>query len=292
MMRLLFPALGLGLALGCSDADPLSYAPTLDGVSADADARLDLVDRDSALAGASDWESAAPGEALDPATGGQAFALEVDGSEISSLEAEATGSGSYSHVTTGAVAVVAADLVALGVVGPPAVAIGIASEGEISQLADNVWYAENSASFGGQQVTAHWTVAWVGVGWLAEMRISDDSGRYDHTLWFNGFLAYGGGLGWWDLYRETGELAGVVEWLGDGENLEFGIAVASGDYAGDWMLYTDVEDTHRIDVWSESLQDSSWVEVLPDRSGEVRLPEYNGGEPGCWGPDLVDTPCD
>ncbi len=280
-------------AVACDPADdPLAYTPTLDAISADADARLALIDRDAALAGASDWDLAPAGEALDGTASADGFRLSLTDAETEAVaDGAPAGIGEYDHVVAGALAAWTANLITAAVVSPPAAAIAVASDGPVEQLADNVWYAENTATVGVTAVTAHWTVAWVGVGWLAEMRISDDSGRYDRALWFNGFVAYGGGLGWWDLYDGEGGLAGVVEWLGDGTNAELGLAATAGANAGDWILYTHLDGVDRIDAWSESLQEPSWVEVQPDQSGGVRLPDFNAGEPACWASDLTNADC-
>ena len=42
-------------------------------------------------------------------------------------------------------------------------------------------------------MTTHLTVAWVGVGWLSEMRITSD--EHDDQLWFNGFVSNDGANG-------------------------------------------------------------------------------------------------
>ena len=287
----ILPALTIGLTVACTPTDDI-IAPMLADVSASADGELSVVDRSSALSGAQDYDQATLGGALDPASGGEGFALSVDGTAITSLESDDEASGTYFNVWTGAAAAAAADLIALGVVAPPAAAIAVATQGTIEEVEPNLWYAENTVTYGGQSVTAHFTVAWVGVGWLAEMRISSTTG-YDHTLWFNGFLAYGGGLGWWDFYMEDGTLGGVVEWLGDGESAaEFGIAATGGDHAGSWILYTFLDEVSRIDSWAEAEQEAAYVFVNPDLSGEVLLPSYNDGAAACWDAGLRDVDCD
>lgn len=278
-----------GLLAACAVDDP---APTLSDVSSQADELVGIVDRTAALEGALDHDLAPIGDpiALDSAPGG--FYMEFDGREISNADDGTAGNtAEYSNFVAGSLAVIAADVVTAATVIPPALAIGVTAQGTITQLEPNVWQAENTVNLGGTDVTGTFTVAWVGVGWLAEMRIT--GGEYDHELWFNGFLAYGGGLGWWDFYS-NGQVAGVVEWIGDGQgNAQFGIGVVAGQYAGNYMSYTFTDDgTARVDAHDEGRAEDAWVQVNPDQTGEVRLPDYNGGAVACWDASFMNAACE
>ena len=280
--------------LACGSGDSVNI-PTLDIVSDDADREIELVDRSVALDGALNWDVAEVGEGIDFAAAPEGFYLKIDAEEVDAIgeDGDVPPPGDYDNFAAAWAAVVWADVITFTVVAPPAIAIAVASDGEITQLEPNVWYAENTVPLNGVNVTTHFAVAWVGVGWLAEMRISSDDGTYDDTLWFNGFLAYGGGLGWWDFYDANGDLGGVVEWIADGQgNAQFGIAALTGDEAGSWLSYAFLEGTALVEAHSGPDNEDAWVFVDADQSGEVRLPDYNGGEPACWDIDLINTPCE
>jgi hypothetical protein len=202
-----------------------------------------------------------------------------------------TGSAGYSNYAAGVLSAMAANLVTTAVVLPPSIGIGIVAQGTITEIDTNVWQAERTIPLGGQDVTGTFTVAWVGVGWLAEMRLTTEDGTWSDDVWFNGFLGHEGAVGWWDLY-DHGELVGVVEWLADGQgNAQFGIAAVGGEHAGSGLNYVFVDNGFaRIDAVAAT-GDHAWVQVNPDQSGEVRLPDYNGGLPACWAPDFTNTAC-
>lgn len=289
------------LALACSG--DLPHTPTLDEIDPSADGALDVVDRDAALAGASEDEAGPVLDLSDPASG---FRMDISGHHVAeeleaagASDAEGDGDGApaepatYQAITTGLLAVGAADLAAALVVGPPAAAIAIALDGEISQVDERLWSATNSVtSAQGVTVTADFNVAWVGVGWLAEMRISSDDGTYDDTLWFNGFVSLEGALGWWDLYAD-GQVVGVVEWIADGEgNGQAGIAATAGAAAGDVLYYLALDGEDHVGYYDASEDFESYVHVDVDRSGEVVLLDRNDSLPLCWDAEYADVSCD
>jgi len=290
----------LALPPACAPVDPLDGVdvPLLADVSGEADAAVDLVSREDALAGALDWDLADPGDALDMAGAPAGFFLDFDGQAITDAAEDAgvpppaAAAPTHEHILAAWAAVVWADLITLSVVGPPAYAIAVAADGTITELDTNVWYAENTVDIADVAYTTHLTVAWVGVGWLAEMRLSSDDGALDHDLWFAGFLAYGGGLGWWDVYQD-GALLGVVEWIADGAgDAEFGMAAVSGPEAGSALAYVFLDDSALVSAHSGPTGEDAWVYMAADRSGEVRIPDWNGGEPGCWDVRLADAACE
>jgi len=284
----------LALFAAC-DTPSASHAdiPVLADVSAQADAQVGLVDRTAALQGATDADVAAKGPALNLNTAPAAFRMTLDASRLSGAD-EGTGrSSTYDNVATGAFAATAAYGLTASILAPEALAIDLVADGHITRIGQNAWQAVRTVPIDGNDVTGTFTVAWVGVGWLAEMRLSSSDGSWNGQTWFTGYLAQGGGLGWWDIY-DHGNLAGVVEWLGDGQgNAQLGIAAVAGDAAGSGLNWLFVDTgAARVDAVDGSTGEQSWVQVNPDASGEVRLPDYNGGAAACWATDRTDTPCD
>lgn len=300
-MRRIALLTNLGL-FACAPTTPAlgTIAPSLDDIASTADAEVDVVDRTAALAGATDAQDADPGSPLDFASLPEGALLDISGGQqLTALEQAADArSNTYDNVITAVLLAGAADLVTAAVVAPPAAAIRIAADGTVTEVAPNVWSATNSVSDGYRTVTGTLVVAWVGVGWLAEMRLDSSDGEYADTLWFNGFVAANGALGWWDLYTADEQLAGVVEWAADGTgNAEFGIAALVGQAAGDVLAYgfSDTGET-LIAYHDASRAEDAWVYVAADRSGELRSPDYNGGSPACWAAEdaeapLVDVTC-
>lgn len=274
--------------LGCEPTDdatePAVDAPRLADLSMQS--QTNLVDRDATLAAAVDFDAAEDGEVIDLAAN-SGFRMDMDGSAITSHNEGLPRM--YTNYTAAVVGVVAADLTTVSVVAAPALAIGIAADGEITQLAPNVWQAVNTVPIAGQDVTAELTVAWVGIGWVSEMRYSNAT--VQDKLWFNGFLAHGNGVGWWDLYDDSDTHAGVVEWISNGTDGEFGIVALAGEHAGDSLIYTSLAGHHRIDHHDASTGADQFIDLQPDLSGSVKLTNYAGAAVSCWDTDFLDTAC-
>jgi hypothetical protein len=284
-----FLALASAIALsGC--AQSTAHYPVLADVSPEADARVDVIDRTVVLADAVDADLAPRGGAMDLADAGAAFAL--DASRMTDTGVEGRSDNPYANVLAGAIASTSAYAITVGVFAPPAIAIGLVAEGQVHRVAENVWQVQRTVPVGGQQVTGTFTVAWVAVGWLAEMRLKTEDGTWNDDLWFTGFVGPQGGIAWWDLY-DRGDLVGVIEWLGDGQgNAHLGLSALDGPHAGSGIswLFTE-EGVARVDAVDGVTEEHAWVQHNADDSGEVRLPEFNEGEPACWDVDLTNTPC-
>lgn len=255
----------------------------------DTTSRTTLVDRSAALDGAVDFDEAEEGALIDFSDPHSGYLMDFDGSAITAHSDEAV-ERTFRNFTAAVVGVTAADLVTASVLAPPAVAIGITSQGDIQQLAPNVWQATNSLQLAdGSTVSGELTVTWVAAGWISEMRYSTDD--VTDALWFNGFLSYQGALGWWDLYDVDGTHAGVVEWATNGIDGEFGMMALSGEHAGDYLIYTALADHYRIDHHDESTLEDSWIDLTPSLAGSVRLPTYNAGAEACWDITFNDVDC-
>ena len=291
MNRILLSTLFICTFIACEEAaPPAAVPPTLDDVSTERSA-LQLVDRTALVAGAVDHHVASAGQLVDLTSEGALMAFTADGAvDTEGVPTERDGTFQYSNIWAGAAALGAAETVRHAVVNPPAVAIAFTANGEITQLEPNVWSATNTIDLPEGPLTTTFTVAWVGVGWLAEMRYSS-AGATD-VLWFNGFLGNEGNVGWWDLYSPNGR-EGVVEWIADGQgNGQFGIAATAGAEAGTLLSYTFAEDVDRIDFLSGPTGETAYVLGYSDGGGEVQLDDFNGGEPACWGADHMNVVCE
>ena len=289
MFRIALPVAVL-VALAACEAPADSGAPPLLEDISTARTSLDLVDRVSALDGAVDFHLADIGVAADFTT--DASRLAVTGSglvDTDGLPTERDATFEYSNVYAGAATLAWAEGVRVGVVNPPQVAIGFAVSGDVVQLEPNVWVAQNSVDLPEGTLTTTFAVAWVGIGWLGEMRYSDAT--HTDELWFNGFVSADGNLGWWDLYFDQGESA-VVEWIGDGQGTgQFGIGVTAGEHVGSQLSYLFAPQFGRIDFLNGSTGEHAWVQGHEDGSGAVRLDEFNDGEESCWAADGVNVLC-
>ncbi|MCB9766481.1 MAG: hypothetical protein H6739_42295 [Alphaproteobacteria bacterium] len=296
MTRTACLAVALTLAVACAPAGQQDLTPRLSGVSAEGDAQLDLVDRESALADALDAEQADLGEALALADAPGAFRLEIEASEVHAIRDDmAQGPPpplpSFANVLQGIAMTGVAELSVAAIVAPAAAAIHVTAQGQITQVAENIWVATNTVSDGERLVTGRWAVAWVGVGWLAEMRITSSDGAYNNHRWFAGFLSADDNLGWWDVYDNGGNLAGVIEWLADGQgNGEIALIATQGDVAGDTLSFWSLDGEQLVALHDASADDDAWVYVDVDRSGEARAPDFNAGQPGCWAAADAEVP--
>ncbi len=267
--------------------------PTLDEVDYSADDQVQLIDRAAALQGAQDYMDAPIGDAFNPAEAPPAFFMEVDTDPVEEPDSTAPPAGSYGNVIAARLMVAVAAGVTYAVVAPPAIAINVAANGEITQIDDNLWQATNSVVIDEVTYDLELNIAYVIVGHLAEMKVSSDDGRYEDTVWFTGFVSYGGNLGWWDLYDGSGELQGVIEWIHDGDDSgEFGIASTAGENAGDVLAWWRHEGAAAVTYHDDSTEEDAYVYVAPDLSGELRHPDYNLGDPACWDVDFLDASCD
>lgn len=297
----LAPTLPLALACAAGPA-PVDSPPApvwIDDATA-GDLDVDLVDRAAELDGAQEYDLADVGEVLDLRTAGAGALLDIDADPITALEGQvpAYRSATYGNALQGVQMALAADVITGLVLAPPAAAIAITANGVTAQVDDNLWVGTHAVSDGLRTVTGTFVVAWVGVGWVAEMRLSSSDGQYQDTRWFTGFVSADRRVGWWDLYDGSGARAGVVEWLGDPDtgDGEFGIAALTGDAAGDALVYAFLEGDSAVAYWDASRAEDLWVHVAPDGSGDLRSPDYLGGSVACWAgaddPDPYhDVPC-
>ncbi|MEM6927665.1 MAG: hypothetical protein AAF602_12100 [Myxococcota bacterium] len=280
------PLIALTLA-GCLPLDG-NPAPSVEPVDPSIDAALDLVDRTAILADAVEGTA---GPAPDLAAAPDAFFFDIDGSDVTEVVDDHDGlravAPTYDAVITATAAVVLADVAALAVVGPPAVAIAFAANGELTENTPWHWTATNVAG----DATFTLDVAFVGVGWLAEMRVGD--GSSGDPIWFDGFLGLNAAVGWWNI-RDQGDIVGVVEWTADGSgNGQAAIAaVGPNPEAGDILAFGSTASGERsVSLYDAGPDFLNRVVVYPDDSGEVTLLDTNGGLPLCWGPDLADVAC-
>lgn len=273
-------------ALACTPAD---RAQRLDD-------ELEVVDRAAALQGSVEGEA---GEAPDLSAAPGGFFFDIDSSAMKG-ELDASGQGrrgglpTYQAVTSAFAAVLVADVAAAAVVAPPAAAIAFAADGELTEVEPWLWTAENTAiGPDGESATLTLDVAWIGVGWLAEMRATTSDGTLDDTLWFDGFLSVHSAVGWWDLYQND-EPVGVIEWTADGTgNFQAGIAALAGEAQGDVLLFAGTSgEEHAVSYYDASADYTNYVLLHSDHSGEVALRDQNAGAPRCWGTDWADTPCE
>ncbi len=307
-LNALLSALGL-LTLACAGrggkaADPPDYViPALEDLGSSDDA-LGQVDRTAALEGALAPDLASIGAPFDFATAPQGFRLAVDSAGAETIdddvdggdtanEAPAGPSYTYNNVVHGAAMVLVADAATSYVVGVPAAAIAVTMDGESEEIAPNVWAATNTVVYGGGSVTGLFVVAWVEVGWIAQLRLWTSDGRLNNTLWLDGFVSADRQFGWWDMYDEAGSAVGALEWLGDGAgNGEFGIAAFQGDSAGDVLGYSFLDGDAAVGFHDQSLGYDYWVNVHPDNSGSLQDPQYAGGVESCWDTEKMDAACE
>ncbi len=287
----------VAFAIACGSGGPANedaevLPPALADLAATSDGEVDVVDRAAALSGAIDADQAPPGLPLDLAGAGRGALLDIDSAaEVGSLSSEVPRA-TFNNVLQGVAMAGAADLITGLVIAPPAAAIGITSRGLVVPLGNNSWVATNAVSDGIRTVSGTFVVAWVGVGWIAEMRLSSTDGAYNNTRWFNGFVSADKRIGWWDLYDVYGNVAGVVEWVDDGAgNSEFGIAATSGDNAGDVLAYAYQDDGDAyVGYHDASRLEDLWVHVAPDQSGDLRSPDYAFGAVSCWASATATEP--
>lgn len=290
----------LACAGGPAGSGPAYHVPTLAEQSDEGDGALDLVDRTAALAGSLEAADASGGPALDLAGAPPGFAMAVDSRGMN--DTSGLASGSYADAPAGpatqfnlfhaAAMVTVADAHTALLIGVPAAAAAIALDGTTTEITTNVWASSNTVSDGTTSVTGLFVVAWVEVGWLAEMRLWSSDGRYEGNLWYRGFLSRDGDLGWWDFYDESRRLAGVIEWTDDGQgNSQLGLAATNGPEAGDVLLYLFEGGTGFVGYHDEDVDQDYSVFGAADHSGELVDPAYNGGAPACWDAGGNDAPC-
>lgn len=288
------------LACGGAGAPPAEYhVPLLSELSPDADATLDVVDRAAELAGAIDADAAPEGAAPDLAAPPDGFRMVFDSRGMDSTAGieggtyqEPAGPTTQFNIAEATLLVAQADATTALLVGVPAAAVDIVLHGQTTQIGPNVWASTNTVSDGVTSVTGLWVVAWVNVGWVAEMRLWSSDGTYDDTKWFNGFLSADQQAGWWDFYDGYGTMTGVIEWASDGQGTgELGLASTAGDTSGQALGYLFTPDTGFVGLHDPAAGDA-YVTAFADHSGELQYWGYNSGAVSCWDSAGNDVACE
>ncbi len=300
------PILVLGLACGDpaggGQVTPDYVVPTVAEIAASGtatDAPLNEVDRAAELAEATDAPLASTGAPLDFAAAPHGFRLDVQSAEPAP-STPASGSGSYTNVVHAAAMVLSADASTAIVLSIPSAAIAVTLAGPSAQIAPNVWASTNTVTIhddtGNHSVTGLFVLAWVDVGWIAQLRITDAASGYDNTPWLNGFVSADRQVGWWDMVDRDGNAVGALEWADDGAgDGEFGIAGVSNGAVGNVLVYAAQDGEAAVGYHdagaAAGAQDYS-VDVLADGSGSLVDPQYNAGSSACWDTSREDAACE
>ena len=280
------------------------HQPRLDEVSSAGDAALDIVDRAAILADATEGSGGSP---LDLSAMGPGFWLNMSSATLqgilrSSGSDESDGpSGpgveTYEHMNNALEALLTADRVVYSMVGMTASAMVSVSLSSFEEVEPYLWSAEASTTAPDLQTAeVRLNVAWVGVGWLAELRLTTSDGSYDDTLWCNGFVSEDGQTGWWDLYDDDSVTA-ATEWLVEEGLLQIGVApltwgAANGLYVDGDILTYDLSQAGGTVAYTDTDTDFvSYVTVNDDYSGEALIDDYNDEELACWDENLADAVC-
>jgi hypothetical protein len=295
---------------GCFLANRGVHQPTLDEVSSEGDAALDIVDRAEVLDGATEGVG---GSVLDITTMGPGFWMNVSSGSLQSIlrdnapegteETEETdapagpGAATYEHMENALEALLTADRAVYSLLGEPASALWTVSLSPLEEIEPYLWSVEASVTAPDLQTAElRFNVAWVGVGWLADLRLTTSDGRYDDTLWCNGFVSEDGQTGWWDLYDDD-DITAATEWLVEEGVLELGVAPLTWGAAnglsvdGDTLDFELSEAGGTVAYTDNETGFVSSVTVNPDHSGQALIDDYNDELPACWDENLADAVC-
>jgi len=302
--------IALALGMACVPPPPSSSQvriPTLADLGA-TDLDLSEVNRASALRGAKEAAQASAGRPFDITTSAEGFRMEIDSNTVGAPSAAAASmrsrqtsrnqsrqatSTSYSNYLHAVGMVVAADLTTVGVLAVPAAAIAAVTQGVSTPVGTNAWMATNTVSYNGQWVNGVLVVAWVEIGYIAQLSLTSSDGVLQNTPWLTGFISKDYKLGWWDMKDQWGMSVGALEWTSDASgNSQFGILSNQGDSTGDVLGYAFVNGVSSVALYDSSADELSWVEVNPDESGSLRDPLYRWGAESCWNTQRLDTACE
>lgn len=283
------------LALGCTTEQEVPpHLPRFTEISSTADGYVDLIDRVEVLADAR--EESTGGAPIDIATANELFRVNIDSLAIQALDdALDTTEDKYENISLATSAAANVDLILKNRLGSMNQALLSMDSIEPNEVTEYHWSSTRSVTNDlGETVTVEFNQHWVGTGWLIDMRMTSQDGKYEDTLWFNGYYQADGTLGWWDFYR-TGGILVVFEWIGDKSNGEAQLVWPTGEAAGDAMNF----------VWSGSsglvqFMDSqpppnpdaeTSVTVAADLSGVALIPDYAETDVLCWDSDLENADC-
>jgi hypothetical protein len=230
----------------------------------------------------------------------EGFRMEIDSSVVGApnsatarMRSRQATSISYANYLHALGMVVAADLTTVGVLAVPAAAIAAVTQGISTPVGTNAWMATNTVSYNGQWVNGVLVVAWVEVGWIAQLSLTSSDGVLQNTPWLTGFVSKDYKLGWWDMKDQWGVSVGALEWTSDSSgNAQFGILSNQGDTSGDVLGYAFVNGVSSVALYDSSADELSWVEVNPDESGSLRDPLYQWGAESCWNEQRLDAACE
>lgn len=284
------------MALGCTyDEETNPHLPGFADISSTADGYVDLVDRDAALEGA--VEQTEGGEPIDIAGATDFFRVDIDADDLMSLaDALDTTPSSYDNLNIGMEVLANVDLELASRLGSHGTALSTMDNVTLKEWEDWLWSGEQAITNDvGDTVTARFNVHWVGTGWLMEMLQTSSDGIYDDTMWFNGYYAADGSLGWWD-FRRAGGIYAVLEYVGDVGGGEAKVYFATTDQAGDEFDYTwtapKVGDVVFSDEQPPPNAPLPWsASFAADRSGMATMPDYQEIITVCWDSKLQNAAC-
>jgi hypothetical protein len=120
------------------------------------------------------------------------------------------------------------------------------------------------------------------------------TGSNESVLWFSGTTNERGEEGRFvfrDLDDQEYPVSGEINWgpVEDGSYLEFVSRMPGED--GDTLRFTDRHPEYVIDFLPGDGSESSWISWMAAGSGSLRVPDYNDGQPACWGIDLKNADC-
>lgn len=284
------------LALGCTtEPEKTPHLPRFTEISSTADGYVGLIDRVEVLEDAR--EESTGGAPVDIATANELFRVNIDSNAIQALDdALDTTVDEYENIALATSAAGTVDLTLQNRLGSMNQALLSMDSIEPNEITEYHWSSSRSVTNDlGETVTVEFNQHWVGTGWLLDMRMTSQDGKYDDTLWFNGYYQADGTLGWWDFYR-TGGILVVFEWIGDKSTGEAQLLWPTGDDAGDAMTYAWAGSGPGMVQFLDSqpppnpdLETS--VTVESDLSGQALIPDYAETDVVCWDSNLENTDC-
>lgn len=148
------------------------------------------------------------------------------------------------------------------------------------------------------------------IDWRLEVSSNDPALILDHFLWFDGQSQLDESSGYWQFYgidEAPAAVAGLhaaamtpgvpavrIDWQHNGPNdnrLTILVNEVGGDDEGDQVDFIETPTSGSISYLDADVQENHVIRWNADGSGDITVPDYNGGLTACWDTEQVNTVC-
>jgi hypothetical protein len=136
------------------------------------------------------------------------------------------------------------------------------------------------------------------VEWRMEVSSNNPAQVLNHFVWFTGESKRDDTGGYWQFYVPVDETNGVpvvrIDWVNGlhEDTLTLTVNGAGLENEGDVLEFSDSKATGSIEYFDASENLTSSIVWHSDGSGNLTVPDYNGGAKACWDTEQRNVACE